>query len=155
MNQKNLMIVGFVMNKAKYYKIMFIIAGIWNIFIALLFGILTPLIDSFLPFFGMNKPAIYFWIYGFFLLYGLFGFALVLVGLDITRNHLVVSSGMILKMLYFIYVLIFFILGDVNWVFLIIGGVELIFAGLFIEFYINYKKLDTFTIADAYSYKAD
>ncbi|HUT82254.1 MAG TPA: hypothetical protein VMZ29_13715 [Candidatus Bathyarchaeia archaeon] len=140
------------MNKAIYYKTMFILAGIWNLLAAVIFSILAPTVSGFLEFFGLSTdPAIYLWMYSFLLLVAIFGFMYFLVGLDITKNHLVVSTGMISKMSYFIILLIFYILGDCGLYLLLVGIVDLVFVGLFIEFFINFKKLESAQIAVAYA----
>lgn len=142
------------MNKAIYYKFLFIIAGVWSIVIAAVFGILSPAVESFLPFFGLEQdPIIYLWLYGFLLLVSISGFRYFLVGLDITKNHLVVSSGIISKFSLFIVFMVFFIIGEISWPLLVVGAVDLVIAALFIEFFVNFKKLDNSSIVSAYSYK--
>lgn len=143
------------MNKAIYYKYLFIITGFWNIGAALVFGIFAPLISGFLPFFGLStvNAEIYLWMYSFLILVGISGFKYFLVGLDITKNHLVVSSGLIAKFTIFILLLVFFIIGTIAWPLFIMGLINLVFTGLFIEFYVNYKKLLASDIGEAYSYR--
>lgn len=142
------------MNKAIYYKYMFIIAGLWEILLVFVFGIFSPIVDSFLPFFGLVKdPIIYFWLYSFLLLLAINGFEYILVGMDITKNHLVVSTSMISKSAFFIILVIFFILDKIQWPMFIFGVIELVIVALFIEFYVNYKNLETSQIVEAYSYK--
>ena len=142
------------MNKAVYYKYMFIIAGLWNILTALIFGILAPLVSGFLPFFGVDQdPIIYVWMYSFLLMVGISGFKYILVGMDITKNHLVISASMISKTSFFIILLVFFILGDISWTLFIVGAIDLIIVALFIEFYVNYKRLESSQIVEAYSYR--
>ena len=143
-----------VMNKAKYYKFMFIITGIWNIITAVIFGLLAPIVNGFLPFFGLvNDPKIYLWMYSFLMLVAFTGFKYILVGLDFTKNHLVISTGIMIKISFALILLVFFILGQIQWTLFIVGIIDLIFAALFVEFYINYKKLESSEIASAYSYK--
>ena len=128
------MFEGFMMNKAVYYKYMFIIAGLWNILTALIFAILAPLIPSFLPFFGVEQdPVIYLWMYCFLLMVGISGFKYILVGLDITKNHLVISASMISKTSFFIILLVFFILGNIVWPLFAVGAIDLIVVALFID----------------------
>ena len=144
------------MNKAVYYKFMFFFAGAWSIGAALVFGILSPLVPSFLPLFGLDQdPAIYFWLYCFLMLVLVSGFRHVLVGLDIRKNHLVVSSSIISQLSLFIIIMVFFILGRVGWPLILVGAVDLVIVALFIEFFVNYKKLDDTSIASAYSYKTN
>ncbi len=140
------------MNKAVYYKIMFILAGVWNLSAAVIFSVLAPTVNGFLGFFGLSDDrSIYLWMYSFLLMVFVFGFMYFLVGLDITKNHLVISTGMISKLSYFIVLLIFFILGDCGLYLLLVGVVDLVFVALFIEFFINFKKLENNQIAMAYA----
>jgi hypothetical protein len=137
---------------------MFITSGIYSIVAATLFGVLANF-NFFMDLFGLVAPATtdlngaIIWMYCFLLLIGIFGFMFILVGIDITKNHLVVSAGMIAKVLFFIILLVFFIIGTCDWPVLIIGGLDLIWTALFIEFYVNYKKLDHEDIVGAYPYK--
>ncbi|NHJ38869.1 MAG: hypothetical protein FK731_02470 [Asgard group archaeon] len=146
------------MNKAVYYKFMFMTNGIGYILCALIFGIFAPTVPGFLEFWGFASKELIsietlFWLYSYLVLIGIYGFMYVLVGLDITKNHLIVSSGMIMKAVYFIIWLIFYILHAVKWEFLVVGGIDLIFMILFIEFFVNYGKLDREDIIGAYPYK--
>ena len=127
------------MNKAIYYKFLFFFAGAWNIIACIIFGILAPILPSFFTFFGFSTITneMLFWMYGF-LIFGLVeGFGYGLVGLDITKNHLVISTGMFLKFFKATLSIVFFILGTVNWPILIMGVMDLVFMALFIEFYIS------------------
>ena len=152
-----------LMNKAKYYKYMFIVNGIGYILCAIIFAILAPTVDGFMNLWGFQKlPTLdadvfgaYFWLYSYLILVGMYGFMYILVGLDITKNHLIISSGMIMKAAYFIIWLIFFIIGYCKWEFLVVGGIDLIFMVLFIEFFVNYGKLDRSEIIGAYPYKKE
>lgn len=150
-----------LMNKAIYYKYIFIINGLGYILCAIIFGILAPTSPKFLPFWGFQEAETLkssgglFWIFSYLILVGMYGFMYVLVGLDITKNHLVISSGMIMKAAYFIIWLIFYFLGVCKWEFLVVGGIDLIFMALFIEFFVNYGKLDRDDIVKAYPYKKD
>lgn len=144
------------MNKAFYYKYMFIVAGIGYIFAAVIFGVLAPTVANFMPFFGLEiNIHIWVWLYSYLLAIASLGFMYFLVGLDITRNHLVISAGMIFKFCQFIIWLIVYILGYCNLPLLIVGIVDLVFVALFIEFFINYKKLDPTDIVLAYPIRKD
>ncbi|NHK32199.1 MAG: hypothetical protein FK730_12655 [Asgard group archaeon] len=152
------------MNKAKYYKYMFIVNGLGYILCAIIFAILAPTVEGFMKFWiiGSDKPTLatdtfgaLFWLYSYLILVGMYGFMYVLVGLDITKNHLIISSGMIMKAAYFIIWLVFYLLGVCKWEFLVVGGIDLIFMVLFIEFFVNYGKLDPVDIMGAYPYKKD
>jgi len=130
---------------------MFIIAGCLNALGALLLGIFAVTLQDFFSYFGMQKPNGYLWYLGCLLFAAIMGFQYFLVGLDISKNHLVVSSGIISKFASFFAALLFFILGSCNWVLLLITAPNLIFASLFIEFFVNFKRLNTQEILAAYS----
>ena len=139
------------MNKALYYKYMFMIAGIGYIIAAVIFGVIAPVSDNFLHFFGLEQTAdIWVWLYSYLLVIMSLGFMYFLVGLDITKNHLVISAGMIFKILQFIVWLITYFMNQSSYTLLIVAAVDLIFAALFIEFFVNYKKLDPTDIVLAY-----
>ena len=143
------------MNKAVYYKVLFIVAGVSNIVLAFVFCLLFYLLDD-LSFFGLfpegqiKSGQVYLWLGSFAILVCIFGFMYILVGMDIRRNHLVISGGLIWKFAYFILVLIAFIIDKAGWPILAVSIANLIFAGLFIEFFVNYKKLDNSQIVEAY-----
>lgn len=138
------------MNKAIYYKVLFIIAGVSNIVLAFVFALLYYLLDD-LSFFGIEKSGqVYLWLGSFAILVCVFGFMFILVGMDIRRNHLVISGGLIWKFAYFILVLVAFIIDKAGWPLLVVSIANLIFAVLFIEFFVNYKKLDNSQIVEAY-----
>ncbi len=145
------------MSKALYYKYMFMVAGIGYIVCAVIFSIMAPASSAFLPFFlGMSSsPQMWLWLYSYLLVIMIFGFMYFLVGLDITKNHLVISAGMIFKIAQFIVWLIVYLLDFCNLPLLIVAVVDLVFAALFIEFFINYKKLDPTDIVLAYPIRKD
>jgi len=144
------------MNKAVYYKYMFTVAGIGYIFAAVIFGVLAPTVGSFMSFFGLDTNIdVWVWLYSYLLVITSLGFMYFLVGLDITRNHLIISTGMIFKFCQFIIWLVVYILGHCNLPLLIVGIVDLVFVALFIEFFINYKKLDPTDIVLAYPIRKD
>lgn len=69
------------------------------------------------------------------------GIGYFMVGLNIDKNHGIVTIGAIAKILVFIFFLAYFSLGVVQIDNVLIGTGDLIFAILFIEFLVNYKKL--------------
>ncbi|MFW9923875.1 MAG: hypothetical protein ACFFDW_11380 [Candidatus Thorarchaeota archaeon] len=130
------------MDKMKFYKIIFFIEAGWNMLLSALIIILAlTLKDPFFNLLGMDTPNNFVWFCLFWILVLIYGFCYMLVGLDLTKNHLVVSAGIIAKLAYFIAILIFFILGSCNWILFLTSIFSLVFAGFAIEFYVNYKKL--------------
>ncbi len=140
------------MSKALYYKYMFMVAGIGYILAAVIFGVLAPTVSAFLPFFlgKTTVSQIWVWLYSYLLVILSLGFMHFLVGLDITKNHLVISTGMLFKISQFIVWLVIYLKNLSNLPLLIVGIVDLVFAALFIEFFVNYKKLDPTDIVLAY-----
>ncbi len=145
------------MNKAYYYKYMFMVAGFGYIVSAIIFAIMAPLHPTYIQFFlGWSaSPSMWVWLYSYLLVIMSLGFSYFLVGLDITRNHLVISAGMIFKFSQFIVWLVVYILNYANLPLLIVGCVDLVFAALFIEFFVNFKKLDPTDIVMAYPIRKD
>jgi hypothetical protein len=130
------------MDKQRYYKIMFIICGSWDLALAVIFSILAPVVSTFFPFFGMIAPQNFLWFYFYMVYLSISGVSFLLMSLDITKNHMVVSMGLIAKIVIFINLLVFFLLGYCNWIFFILGAIQLVEVALFLEFYINYPKLN-------------
>ncbi|NPE09335.1 MAG: hypothetical protein GNW80_13700 [Asgard group archaeon] len=144
------------MNKAYYYKYMFMVVGIGYILAAVIFGVISPLEDNFMHFFGLEQNVqIWLWLYSYLLVIMSLGFMYFLVGLDITKNHLVISAGMIFKISQFLLWLIVYLMGNCHYTLLIVGAVDLVFAALFIEFFVNFKKLDPTDIVLAYPVRKD
>ena len=143
------------MNKAIYCKFLFFFAGAWNILACITFAIFAPIFPLFFEFFGFVTATneVFFWMYGFLIFGFVEGFGYFLVGLDITKNHLVISAGMFLKFFKAVLAVVFFILGTVKWPILVMGLMDLVLCALFIEFYVNFKKLQNIDIQGAYSYR--
>lgn len=123
------------LDKKKYYMYMLIIGAIWNIIISLLI-----FLGSFFANPGLNELGIvYYQMFSMVVL--LFGIGYYLVGRDLENNHAIISLGVIGKILVFIFMLIYYILGVVDAISLFIGIIDFIFGILFIEFLINFTKI--------------
>ncbi len=129
------------MERKKYYKYVFIIGAIWNILVGLIFILTSPLVDSLMPIFNMEVPPSLVFYHSFFGFVVFFGIGYYLVARDITKNHGIVVLGAILKTYVFILYLIYFVLGYSNFLPILFVIVDLIFACLFVEFLINFKKI--------------
>lgn len=123
------------MTKPNYYKSLFLIGALWNILIAVICSagciFLTTL---FFETFGMPLPSSLFPFIAMFSLVLALGIGYYLVSIDISKNHGIITIGVIGKVLIFICCLSFFLLGEANALLLITGIVDLIFAILFLEF---------------------
>jgi hypothetical protein len=122
------------MNKEKYYKILFIIAALYNIVNAVAFIIVSIIATDLFPIFGVDIPPSMIWLQLSLILIALFGLGYILVSRDISKNHGLVFIGGLAKLSFFILTLIYFFQGDVNILILLLGTVDLIMVILFIEF---------------------
>ncbi|MFX1469846.1 MAG: hypothetical protein ACFFB8_14415 [Promethearchaeota archaeon] len=129
------------MERKKYYKYVFLIGAIWNLLVGLIFILTSPLVDSLVPMFGMEVPPSLIFYHSFFGIVTVFGIGFYLVARDITKNHGIVVLGAITKIYVFILYLIYFVLGYSNFLPILFVIVDLIFACLFVEFLINFKKI--------------
>jgi hypothetical protein len=130
------------MKNANYYKILFIIAGIWNLgagIICWIGGVLMP--DVFFKMFNMPLPSSLFPFHAMFWFIFAFGIGYIIVSRDINKNHGIILIGMLAKILFFIDCIITLILKEANIMLLGTGVVDLIFAILFIEFLLKAKNV--------------
>ncbi len=112
-----------------------IIGAIWNIIISLLI-----FLGSFFANPGLNELGlVYYQMFSMVVL--LFGIGYYLVARDLENNHAIISLGVIGKILVFIFMLTYYILGVVDATSLVTGIIDFIFGILFIEFLVNFKKI--------------
>ena len=129
------------MNKTEYYKYMFFGGANFNIGAGLLFSIVPLFADGFLPFFGIENPPSLIFVQ---MLAGvIIGFA---VGYLIVMNKLekgkyLAISGAVARLLAFLLVLIYTIIGHCNWIFLLLVSPDLILGVMYLEFYFRYDKI--------------
>ncbi len=123
------------LDKKKYYMYILIIGAIWNIIISLLI-----FLGSFFANPGLNELGfVYYQMFSVVVL--LFGVGYYLVGRDLENNHAIISLGVIGKILVFIFMLTYYILGVVDVISLFTGIIDFVFGILFIEFLVNFKKI--------------
>jgi len=130
------------MKKAKYYKILFLVAGIWNLVAALtcwLGGIISP--ELFFGMFSMPIPSSLFPYHAMFWFIIVFGIGYIIVSRNITKNHGIIIIGILGKILFFIDCIITLLLNEANFILVLSGIVDLIFAFLFLEFLLQTKKM--------------
>ena len=130
------------MEKKNYYKFLFLIGAIWNLILGLLFIALSPLADSIFPMFGMEVPPSLLFLQSFFGVVVVFGIGYYLVSRNINKNHGIVLLGILTKLYVFILFLAYFIIGDSNFLSVVPAIGDLIFACLFVEFLIRFKKIE-------------
>jgi len=130
------------MKNVNYYKNLFLIAGIWNLaagLICWLGSIIMP--DFFFKMFAMPLPSSLFPFHAMFWFILVFGIGYIIVSRDITKNHGIITVGILGKILFFIDCIITLILKEANFMLAATGIVDLIFAVLFIKFLVKSKKL--------------
>jgi hypothetical protein len=130
------------MKNARYYKILFLVAGLWNLGAAIpcwLGGVFMPEVTFGL--FGMPTPSSLFPFHAMFWFIMTFGIGYIIVSRDIYKNHGIIVIGIFGKILFFIDCIITLILKEANIIVVLTGVVDLIFVILFIEFLLTSKKV--------------
>ncbi len=129
------------MDKEKYYKWLFIIGAFFNWIVSVSFLISSIAIPDIFPLFGTVYPPTLFFLHALLGLIFVYGIGYFIVGQDIHKNQGCVWLGIISKLSFFAFCLIYFLLGDLTIIIVIFGSFDFVFACLFIEYIINYKKL--------------
>ena len=129
------------MEKKEYYKYLFLLASVWNWAVSILLLMLSLLTPDIITDFGVEIPPSLVFLQMLFVLVGIFGIGLILVYRDINTNHGIVQMSVVEKVSFFVVFLIYFIIGDVGILVLLLVIVDLVFGLLFIEFLLNFKKL--------------
>lgn len=130
------------MKNVNYYKKLFLTAGIWNLAAGLLCwleSIIMP--DLFFKMFAMPLPSSLFPFHAMFWFILAFGIGYIIVSRDITKNHGILTIGILGKILFFIDCIITLILKEANFMLVATGVIDLIFAVLFIEFLLKSRKM--------------
>lgn len=128
------------MQKEKYYKWLFIIGGIFNWIMAISFFIGSVAIQEIFTLFGTTEPPTLFFLHALLALIFVYGIGYVIVGLDIDENKGIVWLGILSKLSFFACCVLYFLIGDLDFIIVIFGSFDFIFACLFIEYIVNYKK---------------
>lgn len=130
------------MNKIKYYKYLFIISAFFNWANALSFFFLSVFDPSIFLTFGTLYPPTLFFLHALLGLIFTYGIGYYIVGRDINKNHGVVVLGVVSKLVFFSCCVIYFLLGDLAFIMVVFGSFDFIFACLFVEFLINFEKIN-------------
>ena len=129
------------MEKKEYYKYLFLLASVWNWAVAISLLILSLAAPNIITNFGVEIPPSLVFLQMLFILVGIFGIGFILVYRDINTNHGIIQMSVVEKVSFFVVFLIYFIIGDVGMLVLLLVIVDLVFGLLFIEFLLNFKKL--------------
>ncbi len=122
------------MNKEKYYKILFIVAALYNIINSVTFILISIVATDLFPVFGVAIPPSMVWLQLSLILIALLGVGYIMVSRDISKNHGLVLVGGLAKLSFFLMSLIYFFIGDLNVLIVLLGSVDLIMVILFMEF---------------------
>ena len=129
------------MKNAKYYKILFLVAGIWNIGAAFPCWIGSVFMqEQAFKLFGMPTTVSLFPFHAMFWLIITFGVGYIIVSRNIEENRGIVIIGIIGKILYALDCIITVSLKEANLILLGTGLVDLIFVILFIDFLLKTRK---------------
>jgi hypothetical protein len=128
------------MEKRDYYRIMFIIAGAWNIVTAFpvwLLGLFEP---ATFASFGMTAPPSLFFAHAMLWFIIAFGVGYILASRNIEKNHGVVVLGVFSKIAFGVDAFATVAMGEAGPILLVFGSWDLLFAILFAEFLLWTKR---------------
>lgn len=129
------------MERTVYYKWLFIVGAIFNWIMATSFTLLSIFFYSTIfSLFGSVAPTTLFFLHSLLGLIAVYGIGYFIVGLDITKNRGIVYLGILSKLTFFFYCLIYYLLGDLTIIIVILGSFDFFFACLFIEFLLTQKQ---------------
>lgn len=126
------------MPREKYYKNLFRVGALWNWGATGLFFFAHAHI---FPFIGMIPPSSPVFLKLFLALAFVFGIGYFWVSRDLTGNLAVVRMGIIGKGAVFFLMTHYWLIGDISFLLVITGVVDLFFAVLFTEFLLTLKKV--------------
>ena len=126
-----------MMNKEKYYKILFLVAALYNIINSVTFILVSIVATDLFPFFVVEIPTSMIWLQLSLILIALLGVGYILVSRNISKNHGLVFIGGLAKLSFFLISLIYFFIGDLNILIVLLGSVDLIMVILFMEFLVK------------------
>ena len=130
------------MERKKYYKYMFLSGAIWNLAIGIIFFLGTIFMLSYLASnYDLKIPPSLVFVHGFLMLVFIVGIGLFVVSTDVTKYRNIVIMFIFEKFLAFIIFIAYFIKGDYNFLLVIPVIIDLIYGCLFLEYFINVKKL--------------
>ncbi|MBD3255919.1 MAG: hypothetical protein GF383_12555 [Candidatus Lokiarchaeota archaeon] len=127
------------MDKKKYYKYLFIVGAFFNWINASSFLFLSIIDKNIFKLFGSSFPPTLFFLHSLLALIAVYGLGYFIVGLNLDKNKGVVILGIVSKLSFFTCCVVYYLIGDLTLIIVILGSGDFIFACLFIEFYLNYK----------------
>ena len=127
------------MDKEKYYKWLFIIGAIFNWIMAMSFTIASIAIPDIFALFGTGNPPTLFFLHALLGLIFVYGIGYFIVGIDIHKNRGIVWLGVLSKLTFFSFCVVYFLLGDLSILIVIFGSFDFFFAILFLENIIHFR----------------
>ena len=128
------------MPSENYYKKMLIFGALWNFIVSSSLLLAIALDLQVWDQFGVTKPPSLVWLQGYLMFVFCYGIGYYIVSRNLAENHAAILIGIIAKLTVFIEMLYYLIVGDIGIAVFLIGIGDLIWAILFIEFLIHYKK---------------
>ena len=129
-----------ILEKNQYYKLLFLIGAIWNWGAGAIFLILTIFIPSSIELFGAKIPPTFIWFHIIIALVLLFGLFFFMTSRNLEKYHDIVIFFVFEKFIFFFIPLIYFLVGDINFLALTIFIVDLIFGCLYLEFWLKFAS---------------
>jgi hypothetical protein len=129
------------MDRRKYYKWLFIIGALFNWIVSVTFFFGSLVIPDLFNLFGTLSPPTLFFLHALLGLIFVYGIGYFIVGRDISKNRGCVWLGIISKLSFFTFCVIYFLLGDLGFIIVVFGSLDFVFACLFIEFMISSRKI--------------
>jgi len=126
------------MQKEKYYKRLFLVGAVWNWVVAPIFFFAYAPIFKYLE---MEPLRYVLPLQLFMALVFVFGIAYFYVYKNLVRNRDCAKLGVYSKTAVFVLLTYYWIVGEIVFALVIPGIVDLIFAGLFLEFLIRFKPV--------------
>ena len=121
---------------------MFLSGAIWNLAVGIIFFLGTIFMLSYLASnYDLKIPPSLVFVHGFLMLVFIVGIGLFVVSTDVTKYRNIVIMFIFEKFLAFIIFIAYFIKGDYNFLLVIPVIIDLIYGCLFLEYFINVKKL--------------
>ena len=110
------------LDKKKYYKYMFLSAAMWNLVVGAILLVLSILmLSNVAAMLELEIPPNLYFIHGFVLFVIIIGIGLLIISLDISKNHGIAQMCIFEKFIMFFLALVYFIMGTFNFLILLIA----------------------------------
>lgn len=132
------------LERKSYYKYLFLSGAIWNLAVGVIFFFGTIfMLSSIASAYNLEIPPSLVFVHGFLMFVFIIGIGLYIVSTDIIKYRNFAIMFIFEKFLVFIIFLAYFIKGDFNFLLVIPVIIDLFYGCLFLEYYMNFKKIKT------------